>query len=103
MRAILCLGLELKEAIRFDPGKGALVKGFYVLADGRGRLRHVPIPKEMQVLVARAQHMGVLSQGTTGPWVSVRQLSRAVTDLGLRIGVTGLTPYRLKRTAILGD
>ena len=33
----------------------------------------------------------------------LRQLSKAVTDLGLRINVAGLSPYRLKGTAILAE
>ncbi|GLH66001.1 hypothetical protein [Geothrix edaphica] len=103
VRAILCLGLELQEARRFDLRKGALVRGFYVFSDGRGRLRHIPIPKDMQALMARAQHMGVLDEKVSGPWVSLRQLSVAVAHLGGLIGVPGLTPLRLKRTAIYGE
>ena len=101
--AILRLGLELKEAIRLDLRKSAVVRGYYVFNDGRGRLRRIPIPKDMQVLMARAQHMGVLDDNVARPWVSLRQLSVAVTHLGGLIGVPGLTPLRLKRTAIYGE
>lgn len=103
VRAILCLGLEQQEARRFDFRKCSLLRGIYVLSDGRGRLRHIPIPKDMQALVARAQHMGVLDENGVGPWVSLRQLSVAVAHLGGLIGVPRLTPLRLKRTAIYGE
>lgn len=104
VRALVLLGLEIEEARDFSFSKTREIKGCYVISDRKGRLRHIPIPKDMQVLIARAQHAGDPSGAPLESLrVSANALMKSVRRLGELAGIPGLTPHRLQQTAIYGE
>jgi len=104
IRALVILGLEIQEATNFSFAKAREMRGFYLHADQKGRLRRIPIPPDMQVLIARAQHQ--TEPGSTPPSeirLSKKELLKEIRVLGNRIGVPGLTAQTLQQTAIFGE
>lgn len=104
VRALVLLGLESKEAMNFAFAKTHKIKGIYVHSDQNGRLRHIPIPKDMLVLITLAQQ-AICPNDRSSMFVKVSKsdLCKTVRYIGDKVGISNLTPYRLKWTAIYGD
>jgi len=99
VRTMLCMGLTVTEATSFSWNNVDYPRREYVISDGRGRLRLIPIPQKVQVLLLGARQVGILMDASTSPSkMDLRRLAGAVRAIGEAIGISGLTPDRLTKT-----
>jgi len=105
LRGLASLGLRVDEAVCFSLERVNFKGWEYVQDDKSGRLRMIPIPSDMKILLCKARQM---AESNVAFMVDGRRLIKApalinlVAEIGQNIDVQGLTPILLSRSFTFG-
>lgn len=105
LRSISSLGLGVKEALRFSLNRVDFDRWEYIQDDVSGRLRLIPIPKDMRVLVARARQIRTPDGKTSlngEPITKIPTVQMALKKIGKRCNRPDLTPQLLRFSFLNG-
>jgi hypothetical protein len=105
LRGLACLGLGVNEAACFSLNRVDFRRWEYIQDDQAGRLRLIPIPMDMRVLLAKARQeaMSNVQFKLDGRRIfTAQELGKMVADIGKRQNISGLTPILLSRSFTFG-
>lgn len=102
MRALVLLGLRLAEVVKFSLDRVDPEQWVYHQVDLFGHFRIIPISGPMRVLIRHALRQREGLDSFQGVWIDQIRLQRTVRVLGEQVGIPGLMPSMLTRTAIRG-
>lgn len=105
IRALAWLALGVSETANFSLSSIDYKRWEYIQKDRAGRLRYIPIPKEMQALIARARHLkpnGGSHKRKSFKWLSDQGIRDIVRRVGEHCGLPGLLPCQIVHTCIFG-
>ena len=105
LRGLASLGLRVDEAVCFSLDRIDLKRWEYVQDDKSGRLRLIPIPLDMQVLLEKARQESTFNERLKVDGrrlISAPALIKLVAEIGLSLDLPGLTPILLSRSFTFG-